>query len=67
MTLYSPLSSGVEFIKLVLRDGRIQGALLLGDTDLEETFENLILSQMDVSHLGDDLLSPDVDIDDYFD
>ncbi|KAF0298180.1 Pyridine nucleotide-disulfide oxidoreductase domain-containing protein 1 [Amphibalanus amphitrite] len=61
------MTPGVEFIKVVLRDGKVQGALLLGDTDLEETFENLILSQMDVSHLGDDLLSPDVDIEDYFD
>ncbi|XP_037070259.1 pyridine nucleotide-disulfide oxidoreductase domain-containing protein 1-like [Pollicipes pollicipes] len=61
------MTPGVEFVKVVLRGGRVQGALLLGDTELEETFENLILSQMDVSHLGDDLLAPDVDIDDYFD
>ena len=57
----------MEFIKVVIREGKVQGVLLIGETDLEETFENLILSQMDVSHLGDDLLSPDVDIEDYFD
>ena len=47
--------------------GRVQGALLIGDTDLEETFENLILNQIDVSALGEDLINPDIDIEDYFD
>lgn len=58
---------GKEYVKLVLQHGRVQGAVLVGDTDLEETFENLILDQVDVSHLGDDLLHPHVDIEDYFD
>lgn len=61
------VTPGEEYVKAVVCDGRVQGALLLGDTDLEETFENLILSQLDVSHLGDDLLSPHVDLEDYFD
>ena len=39
--------------------------MLIGDTDLEETFENLILSQIDVT--GMDLLDPDLDLEDYFD
>lgn len=30
---------GKEYVKVVLRDGRMQGAVLIGDTDLEETFE----------------------------
>jgi NAD(P)H-nitrite reductase large subunit len=51
----------------VLQNGRIQGALLIGETDLEETFENLILNQIDVSPYGEDLLDPNIDIEDYFD
>lgn len=61
------VTPGVEYVKLVLWRGRIAGALLIGDTDLEETFENLILSQFDCSELGIDLLDPNVDIEDYFD
>lgn len=48
-------------------DGRMHGALLIGETDLEETFENLILNQMDLSSYGEDLLDPSIDIEDYFD
>ena len=58
---------GVEYIKAVMVNGRMQGAILIGETDLEETFENLILNQMDLSALGDGLLDPNVDIEDYFD
>ena len=63
------VSRGKEYVKCVVgkEDGRMKGAILVGDTDLEETFENLILDQMDISHLGEDILSPDVDIEDYFD
>ena len=43
------------------------GAVLVGETNLEETFENLIQDKIDVSHLECDLLDPDVDIEDYFD
>lgn len=60
-------TKGMEYIKCVMVDGRMQGAVLLGETDLEETFENLILNQMDLSSYGEDLLNPDVDIEDYFD
>lgn len=58
---------GVEYVKLVVHHGRVVGAMLIGDTDLEETFENLILNQLDVSAYGEHLLDPDVDIEDYFD
>lgn len=34
---------------------------------LQETFENLILNQMDLSQLKDSLLDPRVDIEDFFD
>jgi len=33
----------------------------------QETAQNLILNQLDVSHLGDEILNPDFDIEDYFD
>lgn len=56
-----------EYIKYVLVDGRLQGAILIGETGLEETTENLILNQLDVSPYGDDLLNPDIDLEDYFD
>lgn len=57
----------IEYIKFVLKDGRLHGAILIGETDLEEMCENLILDQIDLSPFGDDILNPDIDIDDYFD
>lgn len=56
-----------EYIKYVLVDGKLQGAILIGDTGLEETTENLILNQLDLTPYGDDILNPDIDIEDYFD
>ena len=42
--------------------------MLVGEgTEMAETFENLILNQIDVSPYGVDLLNPEIDIDDYFD
>jgi pyridine nucleotide-disulfide oxidoreductase domain-containing protein 1 len=58
---------GKEYIKLIMKEGRAQGALLIGDTNLEETFENLILTQLDLSGYGDEILDPSIDIEDYFD
>lgn len=56
-----------EYIKFVLEDNKLQGAVLIGDTDLEEMCENLILNQLDLSPYGDDILNPNIDIEDYFD
>lgn len=53
--------------QVVLVGGRVIGAMLIGDTGLEETLENLILSGTDVSTMGDDLLSHRVDIEGFFD
>lgn len=61
------MTKGVEYIKFVLQDNKLQGALLIGDTDLEEMCENLILNQLDLSPYGDDILNPNIDIEDYFD
>ena len=56
-----------EFVKVVMKDNRMVGAILVGETDLEETFENLILNAIDLSRFGEHLLDNTVDIDDYFD
>ncbi|XP_042367173.1 pyridine nucleotide-disulfide oxidoreductase domain-containing protein 1 isoform X1 [Plectropomus leopardus] len=61
------VTKGQEYVKVVLSGGRMAGAVLIGETDLEETFENLILNQMDLTRYGEDLLNPDIDIEDYFD
>lgn len=58
---------GDEYVKVVVSGNRVQGAMLIGETDLEETMENLILNQTDISQIKDDLLNPTVDIEDYFD
>jgi len=61
------VTPGMEYVKLVLLNGRVVGALLIGDTDLEETCENLIMSRLDVGSLGIDMLHPDLDLEDFFD
>ena len=45
----------------------MQGAVLVGDTELEETFEHLILDGLDLSRYGPDLLAPDVELEMIFD
>lgn len=59
--------AGEEFVKVILVRGRLRGAVLIGDTDLEETFQNFLLDGTDLRPFGDELLSPDVDLEDYFD
>lgn len=58
---------GKEYIKFVLHQGRLRGAILIGNTELAETCENLILNGTDLTPFGDDILNPDIDIEDYFD
>ncbi|XP_067945686.1 pyridine nucleotide-disulfide oxidoreductase domain-containing protein 1-like [Watersipora subatra] len=60
-------TKGEEYVKVVMENGRMVGAVLIGDTDLEETFENLILNRLDISHIENSLLDSDIDIEDYFD
>ena len=43
----------------------MMGAALIGETDLEETFENLILNQMALSSYEEDGLDPNIDLEDY--
>jgi pyridine nucleotide-disulfide oxidoreductase domain-containing protein 1 len=61
------ITPGEEYIKFVLHHGRLVGALLIGETNLEETCENLILNEIDLTPYGDDILNPNIDIEDYFD
>lgn len=61
------VTKDTEYIKLIVSNGKLQGAVMIGETGLEETFENLILNQLDISMYGEDILNPDIDIEDYFD
>ena len=61
------VTKGMEYVKLVMKDGKMQRAVLIGETDLEEMCKNLILNQLDLSVYGEDLLNPDIDIEDYCD
>ncbi|TPP57743.1 Pyridine nucleotide-disulfide oxidoreductase domain-containing protein 1 [Fasciola gigantica] len=61
------VTPGEEYVKCVMQSGRMQGALLIGETDLEETLENLIVNQLDLINLEDSLLDPNIDLGDYFD
>lgn len=56
-----------SFVRVVLKDGKIKGAICIGDTGLEETLENLIMDGIDVSCFGPDILDPECDLDDIFD
>lgn len=69
---YEVLESGggandERFVRVVLDRGKVRGALLVGDTELSETYENLINDCLDVSHLGMELVAPSIDLADYFD
>ena len=65
--IWTRVTPGVEYVKVTVVGGRVVGALLLGDTGLEEVLENLIMNAMDVSAYGIHLLDPDLDLEDFFD
>jgi hypothetical protein len=67
LEIWTRITPQEEYVKLVIYRGRVIGALLIGDTDLEEVCENLILNELDVRRYGMELLDPDIDIEDYFD
>jgi pyridine nucleotide-disulfide oxidoreductase domain-containing protein 1 len=67
LEVWTRITPNEEYVKLIVHHGRVIGALLIGDTDLEEVCENLILNELDVRRYGMDLLDPDIDIEDYFD
>ena len=61
------VGADATFVRVLLVRGRMQGAVLLGDTGLEETMENLILDGLDLSAYGPSLLDPDLDLEALFD
>jgi hypothetical protein len=61
------VQDGRFLIKLIFDRNRLQGALLLGETDLEETIENLLYSQLNLRHLKRKLLLDNFDLEDFFD
>lgn len=69
ITTYSRSTEGLDstFVRVLLLRGRMQGAVLIGDTSLEETYENLILGQLDISSFGPSILDPDMEVDHIFD
>eukprot|EP00177_Eucheuma_denticulatum_P002240 GFKZ01004017.1.p2 GENE.GFKZ01004017.1~~GFKZ01004017.1.p2 ORF type:complete len:506 (+),score=92.85 GFKZ01004017.1:54-1571(+) len=56
-----------EFVRVVLRSGRVVGAMLVGEAKGAEVFENLILDGLDVRNVKEKLVDPDFDLEDYFD
>ena len=60
-------SKKMEYVKLVLYQERLVGGVLIGDTELAEMIENLILNQLDLTDLKENILNPDIDMVDYFD
>ncbi|XP_022673448.1 pyridine nucleotide-disulfide oxidoreductase domain-containing protein 1-like [Varroa destructor] len=56
-----------EYVKMVLKDGRIKGAILIGETEMEEVTESLLYSQLDLTNVKDKLLDPNIDFEEYFD
>ena len=59
--------TGGEYVKCVMECGRAVGCTLIGDTELEDMMENLIVNRTDMSVYDDDWLRADVDLNDYFD
>ncbi|KRX99369.1 Pyridine nucleotide-disulfide oxidoreductase domain-containing protein 1 [Trichinella pseudospiralis] len=61
------MTPGVEYVTVLIQDGVVRGAILIGDTNLDELFENLILNEINIEEMKFDLLNPTIDIEDYFD
>lgn len=66
-TGYVRINPGDEYIKLVSDNEKIHGALLVGESDLAEAAENIILDQFDVSSYGETILEPEFDLSEYYD
>jgi hypothetical protein len=67
LEVWARLTPSLSYVKAVVFRGRVIGAILVGDTDLEEVFENLILNGIDVGAHGVGLLDPHMDLEGYFD
>ena len=53
------MCAGEGYVKVVLHNNHLVVAMLVGKTDLEETFENLALNQTDFSTFNEHLHLPD--------
>ena len=67
MSCWAMQGPDATFVRVLLLRNRMMGAVLIGNTDYEEVFENLILDGLDLSEYGPDLLSPDTNLDAVFD
>jgi hypothetical protein len=71
ITLFSRVTGDVpgerSFARVVIQHGKVKGAICIGEMDLSEVLENLILDGLDVSAFGSDIISGCVDLDDVFD
>ena len=67
LILFRLCPSRNEYAKVILIDGRVVGALIIGDIDLEEVLESLLISNTDLSFLSTRVLDPEIDLEDYFD
>jgi hypothetical protein len=65
--IWTRVTPGEEYVKVTVRRGRMVGAVLIGDTGLEEVCENLIMNALDISSYGIHILNPDLDLEDFFD
>lgn len=66
--VFARVNPGKDYVKILISStGKLIGAVLVGDSGLEETLENLIHDQIDVSAFKENLLDDTVDIEDYFD
>ncbi|GLI69045.1 hypothetical protein VaNZ11_013587, partial [Volvox africanus] len=59
--------SGSTFVRVLMLRGRMQGAVLIGETELEEALENVILDGLDLSAYGPHILDEDFELDHVFD
>jgi len=57
-----------EYTKVVVKGGRIVGAMMVGESaTMADTFEQVMLSRINIDALDFDLLDDAVNIEDYFD
>ncbi|CAI4232123.1 unnamed protein product [Auanema sp. JU1783] len=56
-----------SYVCCIMKDHRVVGATLIGETELEETLENLILNRTSLELIEENFLDPNIDIQDFFD
>ena len=56
-----------DFVRVVVRDRRIVGVVLVGCVERAETYENLMLGRVDIEFLGDGIVAKELELEEYFD